>query len=189
MKISTAGEKEVQFKAIYLETFEKLNRILLSSLKNESLVYDALQEAYLQLWLKWEQQSSEADHYPFLYFYARNYALKQIARDIKRELIQNDIYRGTESSNLERELDRKEWRLQLSQVINKLPARRREIYRLFKEEGMSYQSIGEKLHISSKTVDSQLAKAVKTIRKEISSVYCLPKLGGIGYFLSIFWSR
>lgn len=176
MKASANDEKEQHFKAIYLETFEKLNSILLHSLKNESLVYDALQEAYLKLWIKWEEQSTQQEHMPFLYFYARTYALKQIARDLKRELLEKDIFRGTDLVNMEQELDQKECRVKLTQIINRLPAKRKEIYRLFKEEGLSYQSIGEKLQISSKTVDSHLAKAAKTIRKEISSVYNVTKL-------------
>lgn len=166
-------KKELRFKSIYQETFDKLNSLFLRSFKDQDLVHDALQEGYLKLWEKLEDQEEGQDCTPFLFFYTRNYALKQISRNIKRELLEEDIFRGGDSVNMEAELEYKEYRLQLRRIIADLPNKRREVFQLFNDEGLSYRSIGAKLQISSKTVDNHLSKATKTIKKEIFSIYGL----------------
>ncbi|WPU97063.1 sigma-70 family RNA polymerase sigma factor [Mucilaginibacter sabulilitoris] len=175
MKTTGTIDKEQIFKTIYLATFDKLNKTL-NSIKNDELVHDAIQEAYLKLWVKMDEQEEQEDYMPFLYFYARNYAIKQISRNIKRELLEGDIFREANGINLEHELEFKEYHLQLSQAVNRLPTKRREVYRLFKEEGLSYKSIGKKLHISYKTVDNHLTKATRAIKYEIRSIYGITKL-------------
>jgi RNA polymerase sigma-70 factor (ECF subfamily) len=45
-----------------------------------------------------------------------------------------------------------------------MPVKRRKIYQLNKEQGLSRKEIAEQLQISVNTVDSQLAKALKFIR-------------------------
>lgn len=166
-------EKELRFKSIYLASFDKLNSLFLRSFKDQDLVHDALQEAYLKLWEKLEEQEEGQDCMPFLYFYARNYILKQISRNLKRELLQEDLFRGGDKTNMEAELEHKEYRIQLNRIIEGLPAKRKEVFLLFNDEGLSYRSIGERLQISSKTVDNHLSKAAKTIKREIYSIYGL----------------
>jgi len=169
-------EKELRFKSIYLATFDKLNSLFLRSFKDQDLVHDALQEAYLKLWEKLEEQEEGGDCMPFLYFYTRNYALKQISRNIKRDLLQKDLFRGADQTDMERELEHKEYQVQLSRVVEDLPQKRKEVFRLFNEEGLSYKSIGNRLGISSKTVDSHLAKATRAIKRDLCSIYGIVKI-------------
>lgn len=164
-------EREELFKGIYRNTFDDLYRTLLRVFKKESLIRDALQEAYLKLWVKLGEGHRQDDYMPFLYFYARNYLIKQISRDLKRELLQNELFRGKDQVDVEQEIELKEYKLQISLAIDKLPAKRKEVYRLFNEEGMSYRSIGEKLSVSCKTVDNHLSQATTSIKKELKSIY------------------
>lgn len=169
-------EKELRFKSIYLVTFDKLSSLFLRSFKDKELVHDALQEGYLKLWEKLEQQKDGEDCMAFLYFYTRNYVLKQIARNLKRELLQEDLFRGMNQVNMETELEYKEYQIQLNKIVHGLPQKRKEVFRLFNEEGLSYKSIGNRLGISSKTVDSHLAKAVYTIKRDLLSIYGMVKV-------------
>ena len=57
--------------------------------------------------------------------------------------------------------------LQLEAGIDSLPEKRREIFRLSREEGLKYREIAEKLDISVKTVEAQMGLALKTLRKKI----------------------
>jgi RNA polymerase sigma-70 factor (ECF subfamily) len=169
-------EKEELFKGIYESTFDDLYRTLLRVFKKESLVRDALQEAYLKLWVKLGEGHRQDNYMPFLYFYARNYLIKQISRDLKRELLQNELFRGKDQVDVEQEIELKEYHLRLNLAIDKLPAKRKEVYRLFNEEGMSYRSIGEKLSVSCKTVDNHLSQATNSIKKELKSVYWITRI-------------
>jgi RNA polymerase sigma-70 factor (ECF subfamily) len=61
----------------------------------------------------------------------------------------------------------------LQKLINEIPERRREIFRLSRFEGLSYKQIAERLNISENTVDSQIRNALAFLRKEFRKIVVL----------------
>jgi RNA polymerase sigma-70 factor (ECF subfamily) len=61
--------------------------------------------------------------------------------------------------------------LQLEEGIESLPQKRREIFRLSREDGLKYREIAEKLKISVKTVEAQMGLALKSLRGKIGSIF------------------
>jgi RNA polymerase sigma-70 factor (family 1) len=55
------------------------------------------------------------------------------------------------------------------EAISHLPARRKEVYQLCREEGLSHQEVAEKLGISINTVKDQMSKALEDIRQYLAS--------------------
>lgn len=61
-------------------------------------------------------------------------------------------------------IDRSERDARLWRAVNGLPPRCREIFLMCKRDGMSYAAIAEELGLSVKTVDAQVAKALRVLR-------------------------
>ena len=59
---------------------------------------------------------------------------------------------------------------QISQVINDLPARCKEVYILSRENQLSHKEIAERMNISTKTVENQLTKALRILRLSLNNV-------------------
>ena len=57
--------------------------------------------------------------------------------------------------------------------LEKLPPKRKEVYLLRKQEGLSVKEIAKKLDISPRTVESHLAKALGFLKKELESISLL----------------
>lgn len=57
------------------------------------------------------------------------------------------------------------------ELLEKLPPKRREIIRLHREEGLSYNEIAERLSITNSTINTQLTKAISYIRQHIRLIY------------------
>jgi len=55
----------------------------------------------------------------------------------------------------------------VSRTIEDLPDRTREIFRLNRQEGLKYREIAERLSISMKTVEANMGKALKALRKSL----------------------
>ena len=55
----------------------------------------------------------------------------------------------------------------ISQTLEKLPERTREIFRLNRQEGLKYREIAKKLSISEKTVEANMGKALKALRNSM----------------------
>ncbi len=59
---------------------------------------------------------------------------------------------------------------ELYSIIEMLPPRMRQVFKLYYLEGMSYKQIGELLHTAPGTVRNQRITALELIRKSISTV-------------------
>ena len=59
----------------------------------------------------------------------------------------------------------------LWRAIDALPPARREIFLLSKRDGLKQQEIAERLHLSIKTVENQMSKALKSLREAAIRVY------------------
>ena len=55
----------------------------------------------------------------------------------------------------------------ITQTLEKLPERTREIFRLNRQEGLKYREIAQKLSISEKTVEANMGKALKALRNSM----------------------
>jgi RNA polymerase sigma-70 factor (ECF subfamily) len=64
-------------------------------------------------------------------------------------------------------MEYKELEYLLRCTLGKLPLRRRQIFRMHRLEGMKYAEIADRLGISVKTVEAEISKALKSLRKEI----------------------
>jgi RNA polymerase sigma-70 factor (ECF subfamily) len=56
-------------------------------------------------------------------------------------------------------------------LMENMPPKRREIFRLHREEGLSYKEISDRLAIASSTVNTQLTKAIGYLRQHIRLFY------------------
>jgi len=61
-----------------------------------------------------------------------------------------------------------ELRERVERAVNALPPECQKIYRLNKEEGLTCQQISLQLSISPKTVENQIAKALRIVRKAVA---------------------
>jgi RNA polymerase sigma-70 factor (ECF subfamily) len=57
----------------------------------------------------------------------------------------------------------------IKESIDLLPEKRKEIFRLSRQEGLKYHEIATKLNISIKTVETQMGLAIKTLRDKLKN--------------------
>ncbi len=54
------------------------------------------------------------------------------------------------------------------EVVSALPEKCREVFEMNRFDGLKYSEIAERLHISVKTVENQMSKALKILREKLS---------------------
>jgi RNA polymerase sigma-70 factor (ECF subfamily) len=59
--------------------------------------------------------------------------------------------------------------LQINQALDRLPEKCGEVFRLSRQQDLSYKEIAEHLDISIKTVENQMGKALRIMRVELQS--------------------
>ena len=93
--------------------------------------------------------------------------MKKVKRTDEREaLFYSSIC--SEQNNVESQLDLKETNLIVQQAVDMLPLACRTVFVLSRFEQMSHKEIAAQLDISAKTVENQIGKALKHLRKYLS---------------------
>ncbi len=136
---------------------------------------ETVQEVFIKLWLKKEMIDPEKDFQSYLFSIAKNLILDHLKSAVNRKLyfvdehFQQDIL-SDESLDGTIPVD---FEAQMLSLIEQIPERRREIFRLSRFEGMTYKQIAERLNITENTVDSQIRNALAFLRKEFRKIVVL----------------
>jgi RNA polymerase sigma-70 factor (ECF subfamily) len=76
-------------------------------------------------------------------------------------------------SNPQQQLISAELEQQLLAAVNELPSQCKIIYKLVKEDGLKQKEVAELLHLQPKTVENQIAIAVRKIGQTLLKVNAL----------------
>ena len=136
---------------------------------------EIVQEVFVKLWLKKEAINPEKDFQSYLFSIAKHLVIDHLKSAVNRKLyfvgehFQQDLLveEGLEAP-LPEDAEEK-----LQKLIDEIPERRREIFRLSRFEGLSYKQIADRLQISENTVDSQIRNALAFLRKEFRKMALL----------------
>ncbi len=59
---------------------------------------------------------------------------------------------------------------QVDSIVEKLPRRQKEVYKLSREDGLSYKEIAKILSIDTKTVENHIHEAIKRIKRHLKKM-------------------
>ena len=139
-------------------------------INDDSSAEEIVQDFFVKIWEKREQINVETSLKNYLFRSVKNLCVNYIQHNkIKIRYAQNVLseieYHISDDSNFtEIELSRK-----IDESINSLPEKRKEIFRLSRQEGLKYHEIAQKLNVSIKTVETQMSLAIKTLREKLKN--------------------
>lgn len=133
---------------------------------------EIVQEFFYVFWKEKENLQLFLSLKSYLYGAVRNRSLQYLehleVRHKHWEAVQADASLETASTPLE-QLEYKELQELISRTLQKLPQRRRQIFRMHRLEGKKYAEIATFLSLSVKTVEAEMTKALQILRKEIEN--------------------
>jgi len=153
--------------------YAKYSKVLLPKMqrmvKSNEIVDELMQDVFLKLWLNRADIDLSKSFTGWIFTVAQNtiYAYyRKLALDVKmqKHLLETfaSFYDQTEDY-----IFNKEKISLLNEAIEKLPAQRKEIFRLCKIEGKTYHEAAEILSLSSSTISNQLVSATKYIKRYV----------------------
>lgn len=159
---------QAAYKELFLLLHSRLKQFAYSILKSQEEAEELVSDLFIKVWEKRNQLTTIES--PLLYFYtsAKNLAFNRISKQKRQPslppeewLVQlNSIYFDPEQLMMTEEMMR-----QIRQAINNLPPRCRVIFKLVKEDGLKYREVAELLQLSIKTVEAQMAIALRRLGK------------------------
>lgn len=165
-----SGDKEA-FAWLYNLHVDSLYRYGSKLTVDEDFVKDAIQEVFLDLYLKRQNNKTNPENLKFYLLLAlkRNLIkkLKRSRKLVEMQLCDEDTHEphhSIEKTLIEQE-EHNETDRRVCNVISKLPSKQKETIYLRFNESLEYSEIAEMLNISIESVRKQVYRALKSIRK------------------------
>jgi RNA polymerase sigma-70 factor, ECF subfamily len=157
---------------IYCFYYPKLYRFSKKLLKLEAGIDDIIQEVFLKIWQNRNHIKSADTFNAFIFTITRNLLLNELRNRLNNQKMRDKIGKlsvSTEYSLVEEE-EYYDIKRIVDQAINELPSRQKEIFRLSRDQGLSYKEIAHILHITPKTVEFHISKSIVLMRRKLFSL-------------------
>jgi RNA polymerase sigma-70 factor (ECF subfamily) len=166
------------FRLFFDQYYAAVYRRLFALLGDQTSAEELCQDIFISLWqrrfelpnvIDWNHYLMKAATFKAIDFRRKGKGILQFVEDFEAKEIISEEEITDENHQLER----------LDKEISALPDRCQLIFKLSRFEQMSYSDIAKVLEISSKTVENQIGKALKILRKNL-----LPQLfvGALQFF-------
>lgn len=142
------------------------------ALRDKSAAADMVQDIFLSLWNRRKEIQITGTVRTYLHTAVRYHCLHYIEKNITRHDYLSRLAETVEefvSDNIIEELQLKELRQVLHEVISHLPIRMQEVYKLSRDENLTHKEIAERLSISVETVKKHIQHALQQIKSALIS--------------------
>lgn len=150
--------------------YDRLSRFAVTIVKSELLAEEVVLDVYMKLWESRNTASTINKIETWLYTAVRNKAINVLK---KEQRFQFDMLTGSHirladyKPSAENNLIENEMFMALNDAVQSLPSKCKIIFKLIREDGLNRNEVAEILNISVKTVDNQLAVAVKKVAERL----------------------
>lgn len=171
VEIIKQGDEQA-YRALYEKYYRRVYYFALKSVKNTVDAEDLSQSIFLKIWEKRTLLNESLPIEPQVFQIAKGvvidyYRARTTQQQLLKKLYEQAPTNGSESDNTA--IVVKNRRLEhLKKAIEELPAKRREVFKLSRYDGLTYDEIAEELAISKNTVRVHMTKALTTLRKKLA---------------------
>lgn len=167
-----SGNREAYY-MLFNRHWESMYTFAKSLIKDSDTAKDMMQDVWLNFWER--RQDINNQNIKAYLMQAVKFRVYKELRDGKL-LTEQEAYLATLSDGQSPDdiLEQHELEAEIEQWVEKLPPKRKEVFRLSRFENLSNKEIAEKLNISQRTVETHVSHALKFLRE---------KLGPLALFL------
>ena len=179
---------ERAFNALFQKYYSSMCHFARQFLNDSEMAEETVQDMFVRIWEKRESLNIETSVKHYFFRSVRNHCLNQIQHQKIRKqyasMVKESAHQDIDPDQYYVEVDLLK---RIENSIDSLPAKRQEIFRLSREQGLKYKEIAEELKISVKTVEAQMGLALKHLREDLKefsnhlvTLFLFLKKSGIG---------
>ena len=159
-----------QFESLFRSSYVSLVRYAKTLIKDHDTAEEIVQDLFFRLWQDREKIKIESSLNGYLFRSVHNKCLhyiehKKVVERHAKEMLSRKHESPENPSDI---LHYKELQAKIARILDRLPERCGKIFYMNRFEGLKYTEIAEKLSVSVKTVESNMGRALKEFRKELT---------------------
>jgi len=168
---------------IYLFYYPRLYSFAKGFLKVEDDINDILQDVFIKLWENRKKIKNTETFNGWIFTITKNGIISYFREKIKLNKFELRVKEmaTSEAYLLDDKTEYKDIKEKVDQLINQLPDKRKQVFKLSREQGLSHKEIANQLGISIKTVEDHITHASKFLRAHLKALDILTLL-----YLAIF---
>jgi len=159
---------EEAFENLFFEYYATLCRFSKGYVGTVESARDVVQDVFIKIWSNREKFHIHTSVKAYLFQAVRNHSLNELEKRNRYQAFEEEYIR---ESNLKLSPDTDENSEELTQVIwqivEEMPEKRKTVFTLYREHGLSYKEIASILGITRKTVENQMGRALNFIRERL----------------------
>jgi RNA polymerase sigma-70 factor (family 1) len=162
---------EAAFTMLFDRYYHKLYSFSLKMLRSKDTSQEIVHGTFIRIWNTKDRISDVLSFEPYLIVIAKNLIVDHV-RKIATEkdyLKEVKMHQATHTNNTTESIEYNELIEISNKAVNAMPEKQREIYKLSRDEGLSYNQIAERLGISSNTVKVHIYNSLKHIKKSLGT--------------------
>ena len=162
---------ERAFRILFDHYYRYLQITAYRYLADENRAKDIVQDVFADLWIRRRELTIRQAPSAYLRSMVVHRSLNILKRNQRMEnRPENELEIGASSQAIpDRQLESKEGLASLQAAIDALPPRCRTVFVLSRFEELSHKEIAQKLNISTKTIENQITKALKTLSNALKT--------------------
>ncbi|MEL6132376.1 MAG: RNA polymerase sigma-70 factor [Bacteroidota bacterium] len=153
------------FREIFTQYYESLCNYAFRMLKDRAWAEDTVQELFVELWKK-QTLTSAKNPASFLLRALKFRCIDQL-RKPQHITDSIDAVHDLPASQAPDSLSELEIQAWVDYFVAQLPPKTRKVFLLSRSQGLTYQEIAQQEQLSIKTVENQMSRALKILRKLI----------------------
>ena len=161
---------ERSYKRLFFHFYKPLLRFALSYIKCGETAEEIVSDVMMKIWTMKEDLTHISNLKVYLYRAVKNGCLNHIAKNSKQIItdIENaDVVLNSDLYNPEETALKSELREKIAEAIRGLPPKCQMVYKLVREDGLSYREVSVIMNISENTVDRHLNNALHKLIKAV----------------------
>ena len=162
---------EAAFERFFKTHYQSLLHYAYLRLRDETAAEDVVQQVFLNIWHKRTSLKIHTSLKAFLYKAVHNECLNYLKHERYKLSHEKHSLAIEGYDYIEKRSDPvvlTELQLQIEKTINGLPEQCRHIFYLNRIQELKYREIADELGLSIKTVEAQISKALKVLRKKLA---------------------
>ncbi|UCH15330.1 MAG: RNA polymerase sigma-70 factor [Bacteroidales bacterium] len=166
------GGDHDSFRQIYYKYSEKVYLFTVRYISNVGDAEEIVQEVFSRIWEYRNNLDENRSFNGYILTITKNIIFNENRKKVNFNIYCKYIinYLQGISNQTENQVIYESVKNLINKEINNFPPKRRQIFNMSRNEGLSYNEIAKKLSISEKTVESHLRLALNRLRKVISSI-------------------
>ena len=160
------------FEKLYYVYVERVYYFALRYVKNASDAEEVVQEVFTKIWESRHNIKPELSFSGYLLTTTKNTIFNDNRKKVNHQAYTTYIinYLQNNMKDVEDEIIFNDLMNLLKKMIEKLPAKRQEIFRLCRFEGLPYKEVSAKLGISEKTIETHMRLAIRDLKTQLEPI-------------------